>query len=163
MEENQIQTALDSVQEQISEPTNVDNSEDVSKEEVVTSAESDTQKAGESLENNKDPVEELILGKFKTVLQEAAVTNVNLGQIIKLISENSTTKAEKQEIIERFGKEAKTVEQSKSLYESISRELKKNNQADAVESLLAANGYEDIKSHLDGAGIRRVVEATLNT
>ena len=67
------------------------------------------------------------LNKFKTVLQEAAVTNVNLGQIIKLISENSTTKAEKQEIIERFGKEAKTVEQSKSLYESISRELKKNN------------------------------------
>ena len=67
------------------------------------------------------------LSKFKTVLQEAAVTNVNLGQIIKLISENSTTKAEKQEIIERFGKEAKTVEQSKSLYESISRELKKNN------------------------------------
>lgn len=67
------------------------------------------------------------LTKFKTVLQEAAVTNVNLGQIIKLISENSTTKAEKQEIIERFGKEAKTVEQSKSLYESISRELKKNN------------------------------------
>lgn len=66
------------------------------------------------------------LNKFKTVLQEAAVTNVNLGQIIKLISENSTTKAEKQEIIARFGKEAKTVEQSKSLYESISRELKKN-------------------------------------
>lgn len=66
------------------------------------------------------------LNKFKSVLQEAAVTNVNLGQIIKLISENSTTKAEKQEIIERFGKEAKTVEQSKSLYESISRELKKN-------------------------------------
>ena len=67
------------------------------------------------------------LNKFKTVLEEAAVTNVNLGQIIKLISENSTTKEEKQEIIARFGKEAKTVEQSKNLYESISRELKKNN------------------------------------
>ena len=67
------------------------------------------------------------LNKFKTVLEEAAVTNVNLGQIIKLISENSTTKEEKQEIIARFGKEAKTVEQSKSLYESISRDLKKNN------------------------------------
>jgi hypothetical protein len=67
------------------------------------------------------------LNKFKTVLEEAAVTNVNLGQIIKLISENSTTKEEKQEIISRFGKEAKTVEQSKSLYESISRDLKKNN------------------------------------
>lgn len=67
------------------------------------------------------------LNKFKGVLQEAAVVNVNLGQIIKLISENSTTKAEKQEIIERFGSEAKTVEQSKQLYESISKELKKNN------------------------------------
>ncbi len=67
------------------------------------------------------------LNKFKSVLEEAAVTNVNLGQIIKLISENSTTKDEKQEIIARFGKEAKTVEQSKHLYESISRELKKNN------------------------------------
>lgn len=67
------------------------------------------------------------LNKFKSVLEEAAVTNVNLGQIIKLISENSTTKDEKQEIIARFGKEAKTVEQSKNLYESISRELKKNN------------------------------------
>ena len=69
----------------------------------------------------------LALAKFKTVLEEAAVTNVNLGQIIKLISENTTTKDEKQEIISRFGKEAKTVEQSKQLYETISRELKKNN------------------------------------
>ena len=67
------------------------------------------------------------LAKFKTVLEEAAVTNVNLGQIIKLISENTTTRDEKQEIISRFGKEAKTVEQSKQLYETISRELKKNN------------------------------------
>ena len=67
------------------------------------------------------------LDKFKTVLEEAAVTNVSLGQIIKLISENSTTKDEKQEIIARFGKECKTVEQSKQLYETISRELKKNN------------------------------------
>ena len=64
---------------------------------------------------------------IKKVLEEAAVTNVNLGQIIKLISENSTTKDEKQEIIARFGKEAKTVEQSKQLYETISRELSKNN------------------------------------
>lgn len=68
-----------------------------------------------------------VLAKFKNVLQEAAVTNLNLGQIIKLISENSTSKNEKQEIIMRFGKEAKTVEQSKQLYETISRELKKNN------------------------------------
>lgn len=65
------------------------------------------------------------LSKFKNVLKEAAVTNVNLGQIIKLISENTTSQDEKREIIARFGKEAKTVEQSKSLYESISRDLQK--------------------------------------
>lgn len=67
------------------------------------------------------------LAKFRNVLQEAAVTNVNLGQIVKLISENATTKAEKQEIIARFGKEAKTIEESKKLYSTISNELKKNN------------------------------------
>ena len=67
------------------------------------------------------------LGKFKNVLEEAAVTNVNLGQIIKLISENTTSQDEKKEIIARFGKEAKTVEQSKNLYESISRDLQKKN------------------------------------
>lgn len=83
------------------------------------------QKVDKILKENKEL--KSALNKFKSVLQEAAVVNVNLGQIIKLISENSTTKAEKQEIIERFGNEAKTVEQSKQLYESISKELKKNN------------------------------------
>lgn len=67
------------------------------------------------------------LMKFRNVLQEASVTNKNLGQIVKLVTENSTTKAEKMEIISRFGKEAKTVADSDKLYESISRELKKNN------------------------------------
>ena len=85
------------------------------------------------------------LGKFKSVLQEAAVTNVNLGQIIKLISENSTTKDEKKEIISRFGTEAKTIEQSKSLYESISRELKKNNKMSIDEDKqFTANGSKMI-------------------
>jgi len=65
------------------------------------------------------------LKAFRNTLNEAAVTNVNLGQIIKLISENTTSTDEKKEIIARFGKEAKTVDQSKSLYESISRDLKK--------------------------------------
>ena len=64
------------------------------------------------------------LTKFKTVLQEAAVTNYNLGQIVKLISENTTSKDEKKEIINRFN-EAKTIDQSKQLFESISLELKK--------------------------------------
>ena len=73
------------------------------------------------------------LGKFKSVLEEAAVTNVNLGQIIKLISENTTSQDEKKEIISRFGKEAKTVEQSKNLYESISRDLQKKNKMNIDE------------------------------
>ena len=85
------------------------------------------------------------LENFKTVLQEAAVTNVNLGQIIKLISENSTTKDEKQEIIARFGKEVKTVEQSKQLYETISRELKKNNTMNINEDKqFTTNGSQKI-------------------
>ena len=82
-------------------------------------------KVNSILNENKELKNALV--KFKKVLQEAAVVNVNLGQIIKLISENSTTKTEKEEIIRRFGNEAKTVEQSKQLYETISRELKKNN------------------------------------
>lgn len=68
------------------------------------------------------------LKEFRTTLEEAAVTNLNLGKIIKLISENSTSMNEKKEIIARFGKEAKTVEQSNNLFESISNELKKKNQ-----------------------------------
>lgn len=65
------------------------------------------------------------LAEFRTTLQEAAVTNVNLGKIIKLISENTTSADEKKEIIARFGKEATTLDASNALYESISNELKK--------------------------------------
>ena len=74
------------------------------------------------------------LTKFKNVLQEAAVTNVSLGNIIKLISENATSKDEKQEIISRFGKECKTVEDSNKLYESISNDLKKKEKLNISES-----------------------------
>ena len=74
------------------------------------------------------------LSKFKNVLQEAAVTNVSLGNIIKLISENATSKDEKQEIITRFGKECKTVEDSNKLYESISNDLKKKEKLNISES-----------------------------
>ena len=63
--------------------------------------------------------------RFKGTLQEAALTNVNLGQIIKLLSENATTFDEKKEIISRFGNEANSIKDSKRLYESISRELKR--------------------------------------
>lgn len=63
--------------------------------------------------------------RFKGSLQEAALTNVNLGQIIKLLSENATTFDEKKEIINRFGNEVNSIKDSKRLYESISRELKR--------------------------------------
>lgn len=79
-------------------------------------------KANKIFEENK--ALKAALNKFKTTLEEAAVTNVNLGNIIKLVMENSTSSDEKKDIIARFGNEAKTVESSKSLYESISRELK---------------------------------------
>lgn len=82
-------------------------------------------KANAIFEENKQL--KAALKEFRTTLQEAAVTNVNLGKIIKLISENSTTVDEKKEIIARFGKEAKTIEQSNTLYESISNDLKKKN------------------------------------
>lgn len=93
-------------------------------------------KENESLKN--------YLNKFKVVLSEAAVTNLNLGKIIKLISENTTTVVEKKEIIRRFG-EAKTVEQSNALYESISNELKKNPKANLTEDKqFTANGSQKI-------------------
>ena len=74
------------------------------------------------------------LMQFKNTLEEAAVTNVNLGNIIKLVMENSTTKDEKKEIIARFGNEAKTVSDSNTLFESISRDLKKKSKMNLDES-----------------------------
>jgi hypothetical protein len=74
------------------------------------------------------------LMQFKSTLEEAAVTNVNLGNIIKLVMENSTTNDEKKEIIARFGNEAKTVEASNTLFESISRDLKKKSKMNIDES-----------------------------
>ena len=74
------------------------------------------------------------LKQFKATLEEAAVTNVNLGNIIKLVMENSTSMDEKKEIIARFGNEANTVEASRTLYESISRELQKKSKMNIDES-----------------------------
>ena len=74
------------------------------------------------------------LKQFKATLEEAAVTNVNLGNIIKLVMENSTSMDEKKEIIARFGNEANSVDASKALYESISHELKKKSKMNIDES-----------------------------
>ena len=62
-------------------------------------------------------------------LQEAYMTNVNLGKITKLFLENTTTQAEKLNIVERFSNEAKTPKQAQALYESISKQLANNKTA----------------------------------
>lgn len=75
------------------------------------------------------------LNEFKRILQEAAVTNKNLGQIIKLFSENTTSIDEKKEIIDRFGNNVKTIEESDNLYEAISNELKKREKMNITEAV----------------------------
>ena len=97
-----------------------------------TKVESIIKKANKIFEENKQLKSALM--QFRNTLEEAAVTNVNLGNIIKLVMENSTTKDEKQEIIARFGNEAKTVEASNTLFENISRDLKKKSKMNIDES-----------------------------
>jgi hypothetical protein len=96
-----------------------------------TQVESIINKANKIFEENQ--ALKAALKKFKSTLEEAAVTNVNLGNIIKLVMENTTSKDEKKDIIARFGNEARTIEASKSLYESISRDLKKNSKMNIGE------------------------------
>ena len=93
-------------------------------EKALTESKKMMEKVDKILKENEEL--KSALNQFKTVLQEAAVTNYNLGQIVKLVSENTTSKEEKKEIITRFN-EAKTIEQSKQLFESISCELQKKN------------------------------------
>lgn len=102
-----------------------DNSEAVKMESIM-------KKANKIFKENVQLKE--ALKKFRNTLEEAAVTNVNLGNIIKLISENTTSTDEKKMIIERFGKEANSLESSKNLYENISRELKKSQKMNIEES-----------------------------
>lgn len=78
-------------------------------------------------------------------LNEAYLTNVNLGKITKLFLENATSESEKIDIINRFSNEAKTIEQSKALYESINRELKSTKKSvNLNESSATANGTKKL-------------------
>ena len=83
--------------------------------------------------------------ELRNSLNEAYITNVNLGKITKLFLENATSESEKIDIINRFSNEAKTVEQSKALYESISRELKSANKSMSLnETSATANGTKKL-------------------
>ena len=68
MEENQIQTELEASNLQIDEPISVDNSE-IEENEDSDSSSNENQEEGQSFDAEmlKDPSEELILGKFKSV------------------------------------------------------------------------------------------------
>lgn len=103
-----------------------------SPKDVNVKVEGIIRKANKIFEENKQLKSALM--QFKNTLEEAAVTNVNLGNIIKLVMENTTSNDEKKEIIARFGNEAKTVEASNTLFESISRDLKKKSKMNIDES-----------------------------
>ena len=66
MEENQIQTELEASNFQIDEPISVDNSE-IEDVENSNFSSNEIQQEGQSFDTEKDPTEELILGKFKSV------------------------------------------------------------------------------------------------
>jgi hypothetical protein len=102
-----------------------DNAPQVSKK-VSTAQKGYEEVVNENKKLKKDVKElkEAILA-IKKNLNEAYVTNANLGKITKLFLENTTSQSEKIDIVNRFSNEAKTIEQSKALYESIKRELSK--------------------------------------
>ena len=99
------------------------------------------------LKDENKALKEAILAIRKN-LNEAYVTNANLGKITKLFLENTTSQAEKIDIVNRFSNEAKTIEQSKTLYESIKRELNKTtaNTLNINESV-SANGSKALNEN----------------
>lgn len=86
-------------------------------------------------------------------LQEAYMTNVNLGKITKLFLENTTTQAEKLNIVERFSNEAKTPKQAQALYESISKQLANNkttiDESKATEKTVVTEGKAPVYKSQD--------------
>lgn len=118
--------------------------------EVTGSADPRYKSANESKELKTIKAENRELKKavleLRKNLNEAYITNVNLGKVTKLFLENTTSKSEKIDIVNRFANEAKTVEQSTALYESISRELKKNgsNPMAINESSKTAKGTKEL-------------------
>lgn len=70
-----------------------------------------------------------LLGRFREALNEAVMTNYNLGKVVRLVTECTTTRDEKEEIVKRFSKEAKTQKESDRLYESYKAQLTKGGSA----------------------------------
>jgi hypothetical protein len=83
----------------------------------------DIQKKLEKIEEENKVLKSSLV-KFRKALNEAVLTNYNIGNVVKLVFENATSKQEKYDILKRFSNEAKSVEQSNALYESINKQLK---------------------------------------
>ena len=84
-------------------------------------------------------------------MNEAYVTNVNLGKIAKLFLENTTTQKEKIDIVNRFCNEAKTVAESEKLYESIKKQLNNqssNKQIDFNGTSQTAKGTQSLNENI---------------
>lgn len=96
-----------------------------------------------AIKNENKELKKAIL-ELRKSLNEAYITNVNLGKITKLFLENATSKEEKIDIVNRFSNEAKTVEQSKALYESIDKQLKRKEQIALNETSATANGTKEL-------------------
>ena len=96
-----------------------------------------------SIKNENKELKKAIL-ELRKNLNEAYITNVNLGKITKLFLENATSQEEKADIVNRFTNEAKTIEQSNTLYESIDKQLKKKQQINLNESSATANGTKEL-------------------
>ena len=106
----------------------------------ITTNESKELKA---IKNENKELKKAIL-ELRKNLNEAYITNINLGKITKLFLENTTSKQEKIDIVNRFSNEAKTVEQSNTLYESINKQLKNKQQINLNESSATANGTKTL-------------------
>lgn len=96
-----------------------------------------------AIKNENKELKKAIL-ELRNSLNEAYITNVNLGKITKLFLENATSQEEKADIVNRFTNEAKTIEQSNALYESIDKQLKKKQQINLNESSATANGTKEL-------------------
>ena len=96
-----------------------------------------------AIKNENKELKKAIM-ELRKNLNEAYITNVNLGKITKLFLENATSQQEKVDIVNRFTNEAKTVEQSNTLYESINKQLKSKQQINLNESSATANGTKEL-------------------
>lgn len=96
-----------------------------------------------AIKNENKELKKAIM-ELRKSLNEAYITNVNLGKITKLFLENATSQQEKIDIVNRFTNEAKTVEQSNTLYESINKQLKNKQQVSLNESSATAKGTKEL-------------------